>query len=81
MDRSIKLNVLIRIMKRYGVAFSPSAGKGSHAMFVGEVDGRPTSYTVPTSRDMVLTCYLRGIRKRFHLTANDGVSDESFYNG
>jgi len=73
-DRSLKLRKLRRILRRYGVAEDPSRGKGSHTVFYrGNV-----SYPVPTESD-VKKCYVQGCRRRFQLTAEDGVSDKEFY--
>lgn len=56
-----------------------SRGKGSHTVFFREIDGAVFSYLVPTSRQDVSSVYATGIRKRFNLTARDGITDQQFY--
>jgi hypothetical protein len=78
-DRPLKLRELRRILKRYGIFEDSSLGKGSHTTFV---QVRPTgtlTYPVPTTRSDILICYVRGCRKRFGLSAEDGVTDKEFY--
>ena len=77
-DRSIKLRDLRSILRRYGVTEDSSRGSGSHTMFFRTLPEGTFSYPVPDKKD-VLVCYLRNIRKRFRLTAADGVADEEFY--
>ncbi len=79
-DRSIKLRRLRQILKRFGVEWDPGRGKGSHGMFEKVMHGGVFTYPVPDQTD-VLVCYVRGCRKKFKLTAEDGVSDDEFYNG
>lgn len=43
------------------------------------MDGGVFTYPVPDEKD-VLICYVRGCRKKFKLTVDDGVSDRKFYN-
>ncbi len=81
-DRPLKLSKLIRILKRYGISWDPSRGKGSHGSFVKLLsDGRELVYPVPTHDKDVLWCYVRGARKRFKLTPLDGITDRDFYHG
>ncbi len=47
-------------------------------MFFRVINSHKFSYPVP-GRDDVLACYVRGARRKFHLTAEDGVSDADFY--
>lgn len=77
-DRPIKLRRLRRILARHGVQCSPARGKGSHMMFHTVLDGRTFTYPVPDQTD-VKVCYVRGCRKKFRLTAEDGVTDADFY--
>jgi hypothetical protein len=55
-------------------------GKGSHTTFLRRNEnGRVvSSYPIPTKKE-VLICYVRGCRRRFGLTEEDGISDEDFY--
>jgi hypothetical protein len=78
-DRCIKLRRLRQILGSYGVTWDPTKGKGSHGTFEKIIDGRYYSYPVPDEKD-VLICYVRGCRKKFKLTADDGVTDDEFYN-
>ena len=66
-------------MKSFGVEENPSRGKGSHTYFFKIIDGDEVGYPVPTSKNPVLLCYVKGARRKFKLTADDGVSDQEFY--
>jgi hypothetical protein len=77
-DRTIKLRRLRQILKSFGVQWNPGKGKGSHGSFIKAMEGGVFSYPVPDEKD-VLVCYVRGCRKKFKLTAEDGVSDQDFY--
>jgi hypothetical protein len=79
MDRPLKLRELRRILSRYGVFEDSSRGKGSHTVFYRRFPDGLFSYPVPTTRDPVLVCYVKGCRKKFRLTPEHGVSDEEFY--
>lgn len=81
-DRPLKLKQLRKIVRRYDVVEDSSIGKGSHTTFLRKVAGGIFSYPIPThGSDMVLVCYVKGLRKRLRLTPNDGVSDRDFYSG
>ena len=57
-------------------------GKGSHTAFFKKFPEGTFTYPVPTagaSKERVLVCYVKGCRKRFRLTVEDGVSDKDFY--
>lgn len=54
-------------------------GKGSHTTFFKHTEEGVITYPVPTTRDDVLICYVRGCRRRFGLRRQDGVSDKDFY--
>ena len=56
-------------------------GKGSHTTFYKMLGKGMVTYVVPTARKDVLICYVRECRKRFGLRAEDGVTDEQFYDG
>jgi hypothetical protein len=47
--------------------------------FTGTIDGSNYSYPVPNQAD-VLPCYVKGIRKKFQLLPEHGVTDEHFFN-
>jgi hypothetical protein len=78
-DRPLDLRVLRQVLRRYGVWEDTSKGKGSHTTFLRRISGSVFSYPIPTHRDPVKLPYIRGCRKRFRLTAQDGISDEEFY--
>lgn len=80
-DRSIKLTKLRKILRHFGIGENPSKGKGSHSTFIKKnAAGKVTaSYPVPTTIPDVLICYIKGSRRRFSLTAADGISDKDFY--
>lgn len=42
------------------------------------MEGGTFTYPVPHQTE-VLICYVRGCRKKFKLTVDDGVSDKTFY--
>ncbi|MHB1033496.1 MAG: hypothetical protein ACYC35_01770 [Pirellulales bacterium] len=77
--RRLKLNDLRRILRHFGVQEDPSRGKGSHTVFFKRFSDGVFTYPVPTADNDVKTCYVRGCRKRFRLTEEDGVSDNEFY--
>ena len=77
-DRILKLRDLRRILASFGRWEDSSRGKGSHTMFFRTIDERRVSYPLPT-RDDILASYVRQLRRRFKLTAEDGVCDDDFY--
>ena len=78
-DRPLKLRELVAILKRYGVEWDPSRGKGGHGMFSKQTPHGYASYAVPTSGHDIQREYVRGVRKKFKITSEDGVSDQEFY--
>lgn len=79
MDRPLPLKRLRRILKAFDVQEDPSRGKGSHTYFFKVIDDAEAGYPVPTNKNPVLICYIQGVRRKFKLTPNDGVSDKEFY--
>jgi hypothetical protein len=79
-DRILILRRLRQILKKFGVGEISHRGKGSHTLFAKSTNAGTITYPVPTSSDDILICYLRGCRKKFGLTVEDGVSDQEFYN-
>jgi hypothetical protein len=65
-------------LKRYDVKEAKKRGKGSHVMFQKTFPEGTFSYPIPNKPD-VKAHYVRECRKKFRLTAEDGVSDEEFY--
>jgi hypothetical protein len=80
-DRPLKLRDLRKILRRFDVAEDTSRGSGSHTLFYKQFsDGTFFSYPIPThGSDVVLVCYVKGCRKKFRLSQDDGVSDKEFY--
>lgn len=78
-DRSLSLKELRRILSRFGVSEDPSMGKGSHTTFWKKFAEGVFTYPVPTHDKDVQECYVKGCRRKFRLTAKDGVSDKDFY--
>jgi len=76
--RRLKLRDLRSILSRYGVVADDSRGKGSHTMYIREVDGKTYSYPIPNDKD-VLPCYVKGVRKKLRLLPENGVTDEEFF--
>lgn len=79
MDRPLKLHDLRRILHRFGVEEDPRRGKGSHTLFFKRRSGGVVSFPIPTSGGDVPRQYVRALRRRFGLTAEDGVADADFY--
>ena len=77
-DRTIKLRVLRRVLRRYGVQEDSSRGKGSHVYFFQQFPEGTVGYPVPNETD-VKVGYVRVCRKKFRLTPADGVTDTDFY--
>ena len=77
--RILTLKQLRQRLAAFGVDENPGGGKGSHTLFEKTFADGTYTYPVPTSRKDVLPCYVKGCRKRFRLTAEDGVSDEEFF--
>lgn len=78
-SRVLKLRQLRRALKSYQVNEDPSGGKGSHTLFYKVIDGNRFTYPVPTTRDPVLECYVKGARRKFRLTEQDGITDDEFF--
>jgi hypothetical protein len=78
-DRPLSLKNLRRALKAFGVQETPSRGKGSHTYFHKVIDDAEVGYPIPTNNDPVLIAYVKGARRKFKLTEEDGVSDKDFY--
>jgi hypothetical protein len=74
-----QLRKLRKILKSFGAWEDESRGRGSHTMFFRNIDGSVYSYPVPTHKPEINDCYVKGVRKKFKLTAKDGVSDAEFF--
>lgn len=75
---ALSLRELESILHSFGVKVDRSRGKGGHVLFRAIVKGQPVSYPVPSDRD-VRNCYVNGCRRKFALTAKDGITDDDFY--
>lgn len=78
-DRPVDLRKLRRLLGKYDVWEEKSRGKGSHTLFCRRLPDGVYTYPIPTHSDPVKVCYVKGARKRFRLTAHDGISDDEFY--
>jgi hypothetical protein len=79
MDKPLKLRELRHCLRKYDVEEDPSRGKGSHTLFYKIIDGKMRTYPVPQKHGEVKKYYVRECRKKFLLTAEDGVPDGDFY--
>ena len=77
-NRPLKLRELRKILKGFGCWEEESRGKGDHTMFFRKIGESTFSYPVRNKPD-VLVCYVAGVRRKFKLTADDGISDAEFY--
>lgn len=77
----LKYRLLRKKLAAFGIREVKRRGKGSHRMFVGIVDGRTVKYPVTCHSENadVLPSVIEAIRRAFLLTADDGVSDNTFY--
>ena len=79
-ERLLKYRDLVKRLKKFDLYIDESRGKGSERLVV---KGNPpkSSYPIPfrTENSDVHKCYIRGIRQRFKLTIEDGVTDYEFY--
>jgi len=73
------LKKLRKILKSYDAWEEPARGKGGHTAFLCEVEGNVELYPIPKSRE-VENCYVKGVRRKFKLTEDDGISDQEFFN-
>lgn len=76
--KKLKRRVLARILSSYGVDEIKKRGKGSHTVFSMKTDDGTFTYPIPKGKD-VKDCYVKGARRRFNLTVDDGVTDEDFF--
>lgn len=82
LPRVVKFRDVKVMFARWGVQTIVGKSRGHkrkrHAMLVGP-DG--VKYPIPAHNDNddVYRTYIRAARRRFHLTAEDGVTDEDFY--
>lgn len=74
----LKLHELRKILRSFGVLEDPSRGKGGHTYFCRRFPEGEFGYPVPTKKD-VKHVYVKGARRRFRLTPEDGVTDDDFY--
>ncbi len=78
-DKTISLRELRRLLAKYDAWEERGRGKGSHTMFFRIVNGGKYSYPIPTHDKDVHKRYVKGCRERLFLTAENGISDEDFY--
>lgn len=75
------LRKLRRILTSYECWEETGRGKGSHTLFKRNIGGNVFSYPIPLGKkkDEIKDCYVKGIRKKFRLTPDDGVTDDDFF--
>jgi len=78
-ERPLTLKVLRKRLRAFDVSEDRSKGKGSHTVFEKDFPDGKRSFPVPTTRKDVAPCYVKGCRRAFRLTAEDGVTDAEFY--
>ena len=85
-DRSIKFNILVRILASYGLEVGAAKGqgaRGSEAKVVGKhmVTGEHRIHVLGKHgrNPEVLRQQVANLRRKFGLKADDGVTDEDFY--
>jgi hypothetical protein len=76
--RRLKPRDLRKILRSFGVQEDSSRGKGGHTLFWIQFPDGLFTYPMPGRSD-VLPCYVKGARKKFRLTPEDGISDEEFF--
>jgi len=77
----VKFRDLKRLLSKFGVEWDERRGKGSHGAFAGysHVTKIKASFTLPANQQRdVSKAYLNPLRRKFELTAGDGVSDDLF---
>lgn len=77
-DKLTKRRDLLRALGAYGVMVDLAGGKGSHCKLVRVIGGQRVSTILP-DREEYPPSVVRQARKKFKLTADDGVSDHEFY--
>lgn len=77
MDRPLPLKRLRKALRHFGVSEDPSRGKGSHTLFYKAFPEGVFTYPVPTDKDPVLVCYVKGCRRRFRLTPDPSAASAS----
>ena len=74
----LKRHDFCRILASFGIHEDTSRGKGGHTLFWKDFEDGRFTYPVPNDKE-VKPCYVKGARKKFRLTPEDGVTDEDFY--
>ena len=72
---------LRKVLRSFGIQEDKRRGKGAERMFVGVVEGRLVHYPTKCNRegDEKPVPVINALRRVFHLTEDDGVTDEDFY--
>jgi hypothetical protein len=76
--KRLTLNDLRRVLRSYGVSEDSARGKGGHTYFFKRFEDGEFGYPVPTTRELNQV-YVKGARRKFRLTTEDGVSDDDFF--
>jgi hypothetical protein len=69
------------ILKSFGIEEDAKRGKASERMLVGLINGRVLKYPTKCHKegDIKPKGVIKAIRRTFHLTEDDGVTDKDFY--
>ena len=80
-EQQITYRRLRKIHKSFDIEEDKNRGKGSERMFVGVVNGVITRYPTKchSEGDVKPKGVVRAIRRHFHLTEDDGITDRDFY--
>lgn len=71
----------MKLLKKYDVVEKTRPSGGGHRTLVRVIDGKKVPCTIPYHRnsEMISLHIVKSVRRRFQLTAKDGVTDEEFY--
>ena len=81
-DRPLKYRRLLKCLKRFGACEDTKRGKGSEErMLCRMVDGRLERFPIRchSENEEKPRAVVKAVRRRFHLTEEDGIPDGIFY--
>ena len=80
-EKPLSYRALRKILRTFGIAEERRRGKGSERMFAGVVGRRVQRYPTKCHNegDTKPKGVIRAIRRHFHLTEEDGITDKDFY--
>jgi len=81
MKKPLRYRDLLKRLKKHGIRENKVRGKGSERMLKGYVHARLVTYPTKchSEGDEKPVPLIEAIRRAFHLTEEDGVSDKEFY--